>query len=475
MRMFCGGEWVDRDEVLQVTNPYQGDVIDTVPVGTPGDVDTAIGVLQSGSKQMAKLSAFERAQILDRATVLSRERAEEIAKIISAEEGKILAEARIEAQRGADVLEISAEEARRLTGEMIPLDSVPAGAGKIGFTLRVPCGIVAAITPFNFPFNLVTHKVGPAIAGGNAVLIKPASETPLSALLLVEILLEAGMPPNAIACLTGSGRTLGKAICEDPRVRKISFTGSFEVGEQICRMAGMKRVTMELGSNSPVILMDDADLDLAAQAIAIAGYANAGQVCISAQRILTNSKISADFLDALRPRVAALTTGDQFDPATKVGPMVREGDAARVEQWVNDAVASGAKIVTGGQRSGSIYQPTILDNVSPGQRVSCDELFGPAVAITRFDNIHEAIKLANATTYGLSAGIFTRDIERAMTFAREVNSGNIHINWSSQWRADFMPYGGLNHSGMGKEGPKYALREMTEEKMVVMHLRGTEA
>ncbi|MGH7199966.1 MAG: aldehyde dehydrogenase family protein, partial [Planctomycetaceae bacterium] len=343
--------------------------------------------------------------------------------------------------------------------------------GKFGFTVRVPCGIVASITPFNFPLNLICHKLGPAIAGGNAVLLKPASDTPLSALKLVEIFLEAGLPEEAIACVTGGGGELGEAICKDDRVRKISFTGSYEVGNKICQMAGMKKVTMELGSNSPVIVMDDADLDKAAEAIQASGYANAGQTCISAQRILTSRKIRGDFLDALKPRVAAMKTGDQLKQGTDVGPMIREKDAERVAAWIEEAVSGGAKVIVGGERQGQIYAPTILDDVKPEMRVSCDELFGPAVGITSFDDIDEAIALANRTEYGLSAGIFTQDIDRAMRFALEVECGNLHINHGSQWRADLMPYGGLKHSGMGKEGPKYAIREMTEEKMVVVHLK----
>jgi glyceraldehyde-3-phosphate dehydrogenase (NADP+) len=263
---------------------------------------------------------------------------------------------------------------------------------------------------------------------------------------------------------------LGTAICGDDRVRKISFTGSCDVGRAICQTAGMKKVTMELGSNSPVIIMDDADLDKAADAVAKAGYANAGQVCISAQRILTSSSVAGDYLDALKGKVDAMSVGDQLDESHTMGPMVRENDAVRVAEWVDEAVSAGAQLVTGGTREGTMYQPTILDQVDPQMRVSRDELFGPAVAITRFDNIDDAIRLANQTNYGLAAGIFTQDLDRAMRFAQHVDAGSLNINWSSQWRADAMPYGGLKHSGMGKEGPYYALREMTEEKMVVMHL-----
>lgn len=471
MKFYLQGAWQDRPRAIDVRNPFNDDVIDTVPHGTADDVTDAIGGLIAGAAEMRRLSAYQRGEILDRAAARMLERQEDLARTISLEEGKILAESRMEARRAAEVIQVSAEEARRLAGEMVPLDGVENGQGKLGLTLRVPCGIVAAITPFNFPLNLVTHKVGPAIAGGNAVLIKPASDTPLSALKLVEILLDAGLPPAVIACLTGPGGELGQAICEDERVRKISFTGSYEVGDRICRMAGMKRVTMELGSNSPVIIMDDADLETAAKAVCMTGYANAGQTCISSQRILTSNRVGDDFLDALRAHVDALLVGDQLDEATKVGPMIREQDAARVEEWINEAVEAGASLVTGGRRQGTLYQPTILDRVEPDMRVSREELFGPAVAISRFDDIERAIAMANDSRFGLAAGIFTQDIDRAMRFAKEVDCGNIHINWASQWRADAMPYGGLKQSGMGKEGPAYAVREMTEEKMIVLHLK----
>jgi glyceraldehyde-3-phosphate dehydrogenase (NADP+) len=470
MRMFLCGQWQDRAQRITVTNPFNGATVDTVPKATVGDVDEALGTLVEGAAVMKNMPAYDRSQILRRAATLMLAREKDLGRTISAEEGKILAEGVFEASRARETIDVSADEAKRLDSEVVPLDAAPGTKGKLGFTLRVPCGIVAAITPFNFPLNLVAHKVGPAIAAGNAVIIKPASDTPLSALKLVEVLLEAGLPPQAIACVTGGGGEIGNAICTDKRVRKISFTGSFHVGEAICKMAGVKKVTMELGSNSPVIVMDDADLDRATAMVAASGYANAGQVCISAQRILTAGKIYGSFLDALKPRVEALTTGDQLAEGTKMGPMIRERDAMRVESWVQEAVGAGAKLVTGGKRYGTIYEPTILADVAPAMRVSCDELFGPAVAVTRCESIDEAIRLANSTNYGLSASIFTRDIDRAMRFAREVDSGNLHVNWGSMWRADLMPYGGLKDSGLGKEGPKYAIREMSEEKMVVFHL-----
>jgi len=463
------GKWHDRPTKLEVRHPYDGSVVDTVPVATAADVDAALAGAVQGAAIMRKLPGFERFQILRRAADAMLARRDELGRLISLEEGKTLAEGVFEASRAAETIELSAEEAKRLGGEVLPMDGAPGGAGKFGFTLRAPCGVVVAITPFNFPLNLVCHKVGPALAGGNAVVIKPASDTPLSALKLVEILLEAGLPPLAIACLVGSGSELGKALCSDPRVRKISFTGSVEVGQQICAVAGIKRVTMELGSNSPLIVLADADLKKVADATIATGYGNAGQVCISTQRVIAIERVYRDLLDTLRPRVESLTAGDPLKAGTKMGPMIRERDAARVSQWVDQAVAQGAKLIAGGQRKGTLMQPTLLADVRPEMRVSCDELFGPAVGVTAAANIDQAIALANDSRYGLSAGIFTQDIDAALAFARQVDSGNLHINWGPAWRADLIPYGGLKESGLGKEGPHYAVQEMTELKTVVIH------
>jgi acyl-CoA reductase-like NAD-dependent aldehyde dehydrogenase len=469
MKMYIRGQWVGKRESTLVTNPFDGSVLDDVPRADAEDVDAALAGAVDGASSMRALPAFERAQILARAAHLMDDRVAELGRLISQEEGKVLAEGRLEAERAVETMRISAEEARRLNGEVLPLEAAPGGAGKLGFTLRVPCGVVAAVTPFNFPLNLVCHKVGPALAGGNAVVVKPASDTPLSALRLTEILLEAGLPPLAIACITGSGAAVGERLCGDPRVRKISFTGSRDVGERITRIAGIKRVTMELGSNSPLIVLDDADLDQVVKATVATGYANAGQTCISTQRVIATPRVYGDLLDALRPAVQALRAGNQLDETTHVGPMIREADAVRVGQWIEEAVGRGARIITGGQRYGSIVQPAVVADVDPATRISCDELFGPAVAVLRTASLHDAIGLANDSRYGLSAGIFTRDIAAAMRFAREVDCGNLHINWGPQWRADLMPYGGLKDSGLGKEGPRYAIAEMTETKTVVLH------
>ena len=469
MKMHVAGEWIDGSAQDEVLNPWNGDVVDTVPRASADDVDRALAVAEDGARIMAALPAHERAAILQRAATLMKQRQEELGRIITLEEGKILAEGIGEAGRAIETMTLSAEEAKRLTGETLPMDAAPGGEGRIGFTLRVPCGVVVAIAPFNFPLNLVCHKVGPALAAGNAVVVKPASDTPLSALKLTEILLEAGAPPQAVQCLTGPGSELGKALCSDARVRKISFTGSRDVGERICRTAGLKRVTMELGSNSPLIVMGDADLERVAAATAMTGFANAGQVCISTQRVLVDRPVYSDFLDALGPAVEAIATGDPLDESVGMGPMIRESDAVRVAEWIGEARNDGARVVVGGEREGTMVAPTVVADVDPRMRISCDELFGPAVAVTRFESIDEAIALANDTNYGLAAGIFTENVNWAMDFVRRVHSGNLMVNWGPQWRADLMPYGGLKDSGMGKEGPKYAIEEMTELKTVVFH------
>lgn len=467
--MFLGGQWADKAAKIEVRNPFDGSVVATVPQGGTGDIEVAVAGAVEGAAVMRRTPGYERFQILARAAELMRQRVDDLGRTISLEEGKTFAEGKGEAQRAVETIQLSAEEAKRISGEVLPLDGAPGGAGKFGFTLRVPCGVVAAITPFNFPLNLVCHKVGPALAAGNAVVIKPASDTPLSALKLVEILLEAGLPPLAVACVTGPGGKLGDALVRDARVRKVSFTGSRDVGEKLCQAAGLKKVTLELGSNSPLIVMPDADLDKVAELAVLTGYSNAGQTCISTQRVIALGEVYGDLLDALRPKVAALKAGDPFDPSVKMGPMIREKDAERVGQWIDEAVAGGAKLLTGGKRNGSLFEPTLVAEVKPDMRISCDELFGPAVAVTRSATFDEAIALANDSRYGLSAGIFTRNIDWALRFAREVDSGNIHINWGPAWRADLMPYGGLKESGFGKEGPKYAIEEMTELKMVVIH------
>ncbi len=469
MKMYINGDWTSGTSQIEVRNPYTGEAFDSVPAATLEDVDMAVESAVRGARAMRAISAYDRYEILMRAVELIKERRQDFGETITNEEGKVLSEGLLEVDRCVQTLTWSAEEAKRLFGETIPLDAAPGNEMKFGFTVRVPVGVVAAIAPFNFPLNLVAHKVGPAIAGGNAVVIKPASDTPLSALKLTEALLDAGLPPEAIQCVTGSGGTIGDALVSHPAIRKVTFTGSQEVGEHIMRTAGLKKVTMELGSNSPLIVLPDADLDKVADATVQSGFSNAGQVCISTQRVIVDQSIYSDYLDVLTPKVEALTTGNPMKEAVAVGPMVREGDAERVESWISEAAGAGARVITGGARDGAIVQPAILADVDRNMRFSRQELFGPAVGVTPVSGINEAIEYANDTRYGLSAAIFTENIDNALKFALEVESGNLNINGGTQFRADLMPYGGLKDSGMGKEGPRYAVEEMTEIKMVIIH------
>jgi len=455
---------------MEVRFPFDNSVVDTVPRADAGDVDAALDAAVSGAKVMAKLPALERSQILAKTSAILAARVAELAETITREEGKPITEARFEVGRAVETFRVAAEEAGRIHGETVPLDASPGGAGKFGFTVRVPCGVVAAISPFNFPLNLAAHKVAPALAAGNAAVIKPPSATPLSALQMCGALLEAGLPPAAISCVTGPGGQIGDALCRDPRVRKISFTGSMEVGEHITRIAGIKKLTMELGSNSPIIVMPDADIEKVATVIAATGYGNAGQVCISTQRVLAHRALYEDLLAATKSKVESLATGNPLEESTKVGPMISETEAGRVESWIGEAVDSGARLLTGGTRSGAVHAPTIVADAGPSTRICREELFGPAVAFTPFESAGEAIELANSSRYGLAAGVFTESLETAMQFVRELETGNIHINWGPSWRADLMPYGGLKDSGFGKEGPRYAIEEMTELKMVCFHL-----
>lgn len=469
MKFFLDGMWAEREQRLEVTNPANGDVIDTVPIASAEDVEIALRAAVRGAKIMAELTAQERFQILRRTADMMHRRRDELAQLLSTEEGKTLREAKGEVDRAIQTIELSGEEAKRIYGEVLPLDGGVGVKNKLGFTLRVPCGVVAAITPFNLPLALVCHKVGPALAAGNSVILKPASDTPLVALRLVEILLEAGLPALAISCLTGSGRVIGNAICSDARVRKISFTGSQEVGEGICKIAGIKKVTMELGSNSPLVVLADADMDKVVAATIANGFANAGQVCISAQRMIVAEQIHDELVDRLVPEINSIVTGNPLSEETEMGPMIRVSDAERVESWFKEAIEQGARLACGGARDGAFVQPTMLLDAKPDMKVIRNELFGPGIAVTRASSIEDAIRMANDTRYGLSAGVFTQDIDAAIRFGKEVHSGNVHINWGPQWRTDVMPYGGLKDSGLGKEGPKYAVEEMTESKTIVIH------
>jgi acyl-CoA reductase-like NAD-dependent aldehyde dehydrogenase len=468
-KMLIAGDWRGGRAHESVVHPFSGEQFATVPTADADDARDALDAAVEGARAMRALTAWDRTVILRRAADLADQHVEEIARLVSLESGKALAEARGEASRAGEILRLSAEEGARATGETLPLDASPTGAGKLGFTLRQPCGVVVAIAPFNYPVLLTMHKVGPALAAGNAVILKPARQTPLSALRLCELLLEAGLPPLALQVITGPGAVLGPALCADERVRKISFTGSTEVGRQIVRVAGVKRLSLELGASCPVLVLADADIEAAATAIAVGGYVNAGQACISVQRVLVDVRAHGDLLDALRPRVEAIRAGDPLAEDTKIGSLISTAEAERVERTIAQAAANGAQLVAGGRRDGALVEPAIVDNVDPASPLSRDELFGPAVAITKVDGIAGAIEAANDSSYGLGAGVFTRDVDAAMRFVREVDAGSLHVNWTPLWRTDPMPYGGLKQSGIGKEGPRYAVEEMTDLKTVVFH------
>lgn len=469
MKMYINRAWVNSSKTSEVRSPYSGDAVDTVPDATSEQVEQCLAAAERGAAQMAKLTAYDRYQILMKAADIIAGRVEDFARTVSLEEGKPLSESRGEASRMPDLIRLCAFEGSQLRGETLPVDAQAGARGKVGLTLRVPCGVVLAISPFNYPLLLVLHKVAPALSAGNAVILKPASSTPFSSLKLTQALLDAGLPEDGLQCITGSGSRLGPLLCADSRVRKISFTGSTEVGEKLAHVAGVKKLSLELGSNCPLVILPDADLERVAEATVVGGFVNAGQVCISTQRILVHRKAYADFLSALKPRVEAIKVGDPMADDTKLSAMISVADAQRVETWVNEAVSGGARVVTGGERQGAVLTPTIVADVDPRMRISREEVFGPAVAVTPVDSVDQAITLANDSQYGLGAGIFTRDIQTAWRFAREVQTGTVQINWTPLWRADLMPYGGFKGSGIGREGPRYAIEEMTELKTVVFH------
>jgi len=473
--MLIGGRWrpaagPGRSE--DVTSPYDGSVVGAVPVAGADDVEAALAAAERGARSWRRTPAHERMRVLLRAAELADRRAAEIARTISGETGKTITEATTEAGRSGELIRLAAFEGTQLYGEGLPLDANPGtGQDKVGFTLRQPCGIVVAITPFNYPALLVLHKLAPALAAGNAVVLKPARTTPLTALALAACLVDAGLPSGVLSVLTGPGGTLGDALVSDPRVRKISFTGSTATGERITRMAGVKKLSLELGASCPVIVLPDADLEQAASAVATGGYVNAGQVCISVQRVITHPRVSGDFLDALIPKVEAIRTGDPSAPETTMGSLITAAEAERVERAIADAAAGGARVLTGGQRDGAVVAPTVVADVDPASPFSQQELFGPAVAVSTAEDWEAAIAQANGTGYGLAAGVFTGDVAGAVQAIREIDAGSIHVNWTPLWRADLMPYGGLKGSGIGKEGPRAAVAEMTETKTIVLHGR----
>lgn len=470
--LLIGGEWREATSGAraEVSSPFDGRTVGEVAVASTVDVTIAVDAAERGAATWRRTPAHERAAILNRAADIADDRTDEIAASISAENGKPLSEANGEAQRTGAIIRLSAHEGTQLYGDSLPLDANPGtGQDKVGFTLRQPVGIVVAITPFNYPALLVLHKVGPALASGNAVILKPATTTPLTALALAQVFVDAGIPEGVISVVTGSGGVLGDALVTDPRVRKISFTGSTGVGERIASIAGVKKLSLELGASSPTIILPGADTEKASSAVAAGGYVNAGQVCISVQRVIVHRDVEVDFMDALLPKVAAIRMGDPFAEGTTLGPLITESEATRVEQSIGQAVSDGAHLITGGERDSAFVSPAVVTGVDTRQAFAQDELFGPAVAVTTVDDFDAAIIAANGTPYGLAAGVFGGTLTEGVRVMREIDAGSVHLGWTPLWRADLMPYGGLKASGYGKEGVRSAVEEMTEAKTVIMH------
>jgi acyl-CoA reductase-like NAD-dependent aldehyde dehydrogenase len=453
------------EEWIEVHSPYNGDIVGRAPKSGADDARRAIDAAAQALE--SPLPAHERAAILDRVAGLLRERQEDMARTICAEAGKPIKTARVEASRAVSTYTFAAVEARKLAGDVVPMSASEAGEGKIAFTLRRPVGVVGAISPFNFPCNLVAHKLAPALAAGCPVVLKPARATPLSALLLAELEQEAGLPPGWLTVLVGPSSEIGDVLVEDERVRMITFTGSSGVGWGIAERAAQKRVRLELGNSTPVVIAADADLDLAASKLAANAFSFAGQSCISVQRIYVERPALDGFLERFLPKVEALVVGDPADEATDVGPVIDDGSRTRIATWVDEAEGAGAKLLAGTTDADPLG-PLVLAEAPETAHVVCDEVFGPVCVVNGVESLSEAYERANATEYGLQAGIFTGSIATALAAAEALEFGGVTVNEAPTFRADQMPYGGVKGSGNTKEGPAYTIREMTEERLVVL-------
>ena len=470
MKMLIDGKWVDKDKKIEVTNPYDNSLVDTVPQASAEDMKAAIGAAVEGFRETRRLSTLDRIKILATTARLMEEKKEDLARTISSEGSKTIREARFEVGRAITTMTVSSEEARRVDGETLPFDSRPGSDNRRGYYYRFPIGVIGAITPFNDPLNLVAHKLGPALAGGNSVVLKPATVTPLVALKLGQMILEAGLPPKGLNIVTGYGHEIGDALVTDPRVRMITFTGGPEAGLDIVGKAGLKKIGMELGSNSAVIVMDDADLGRAVPSCVDGAFGCAGQNCIGVQRLFAHAKIFAEFCDKFVTQTKSLVVGPQHDEKTDVGPMITEGEAKRIEAWVQEAVSQGAKVLAGGVRQGSVYQPTVLVDAPLTSKVVAEEVFAPTVALFKFQDLSKVIEVINGSKYGLHAGIFTQNINNAFEAIEGIDVGGIMVNDTSDYRIDQMPFGGVKLSGLGREGIKFAISEMTEPKVVCFNL-----
>ena len=463
------GQWIDTGHRLEVFNKYSGEVIATVARADATEARRAVAAAERAFGSFKKTPAHVRAALLEAVAAGLWQQTEELAGIISRETGKAFKFALNEVQRSSETFKFAAEEAKRIHGETIPMDASRFGENRIGYYLREPVGVVVAITPFNFPLNLVAHKVAPALAAGNTVVLKPASATPLSALKLGELLMAAGLPPGVLNIVVGAGAAVGDALVTHPACRKVTFTGSADVGEKIIAKAGIKKVTLELGNNSATLIEPDADLAKAAERCVVSAFANSGQVCISLQRIYVHQACVAAFSDLFVAKVKGLKVGDPLDPDCDVGPMIDSREVERIDAWVQEAVAQGATVAVGGRGEGRMYQPTVLTDVTEDMKVMCRETFAPVASIVAYDDFDAALERINASDYGLQAGVYTNDIRKAMRAVQALDVGGVMINDTPTFRVDHFPYGGNKRSGLGREGVRFAIEDMTTLKMVVIN------
>lgn len=471
-RLLIGGKWVEGAGSIPVLNKYSGRECGSIASAGRQQVDAALDEARKAALAMAEMPAHQRAEILYRTATLIRERREIFARTIATESGKALKFARAEADRAVGTFTIAAEEAKRIHGETLALDAVPAGEGYFGFWMRRPVGVIVAISPFNFPLNLVAHKIAPALASGNTVVLKPATSTPLTAHLLCECLVEAGLPSGAVNLVVGSGSTVGEWLITDERVDKITFTGSADVGKHILAAAGLKKVTLELGNASPVIVAPDADLKFVAERCAVGAYANSGQVCISVQRILSDRRVYEEFAEEFVLATSGMVVGDPLDERVDVGPMIDSKEVSRIESWVHEARQLGATVRTGGRREAEVYLPTVLTGVTPEMKVMSEEVFAPVASVMACEDFEQSLREANNSKYGLQVAVFTRDIDRVLKSIRKLNFGGVIVNDAPSFRADHMPYGGNRQSGLGREGVRFAIEDMTNIQMVAIRRAG---
>ena len=466
-KLLIGGSWVDGESSQPLRDKYAGAVYGEMAVASAAQVEAAVSGAVAG-QQASKLAPYELYKILSKAAVILESRIELLVELMRVEAGFTRADGENEVKRCVQTLELSAEEAKRLVGDMVPMEAAQGVKNRLGFTLRGPRGVVCAITPFNSPLNTLAHKVGPALAGGNAVVIKPSEYTPLTAVELCKVLIEAGLPTDLLALVHGDGGVIGPQLLADQRIAFYAFTGSTRVGREIQRAAGLRGTQLELGSIASTIVCHDADLALAIPKIINAGFRKAGQVCTSVQRLLVDRRIAAQFIPEFIRAMQALKFGDPADPATVIGPMISSAHAQRAAAWIAQAVSEGAEILSGGNLKQALFEPTLLHRVTAQMKVVCEEIFAPVVSIVEFDQLDEAVAVANAQPFGLSVGVFTSNLHAAMSAAKQLRFGGIHINEASSARVDVMPFGGIKDSGFGREGPAYAIREMTVERLVTI-------